>query len=121
MSRRLRSRNKRAAAALFDSEAEESDGEQDSGSATTEANGINLTTENGGDSSGSEYDGGPRSLQGLGSSKAQQRPLHHSELARYARLIKGSNSNSKLIRIRKTSGVSDANPYPFGEISADFG
>ena len=57
MSRRLRSRNKRAAAALFDSEAEESDGEQDSGSATTEANGINLTTENGGDVSGSESDG----------------------------------------------------------------
>ena len=37
----------------------------------------------------------PRSLQGLGSSKAQQRPLHHSELARYARLIKGSKSKSK--------------------------
>ena len=58
MSRRLRSRNERAAAALFDSEAEESDdGEQDSGTATTEANGINLTTENGGDVSGSESDG----------------------------------------------------------------
>ena len=58
MSRRLRSRNKRAAAALFDSEAEESEGEQDSGCATTtEAAGINLTTENGGDVSGSESDG----------------------------------------------------------------
>ena len=37
----------------------------------------------------------PRSLQGLGSSKAQQRPLHHSELARFARLIKVPKSKSK--------------------------
>ena len=73
MSRRLRSRNKRAAAALFDSEAEESDGEQDSGSATTEANGINLTTENGGDVSGSESDGDehPESTAELATAKAE--------------------------------------------------